>query len=81
MADERDYRLRISLTFPPEAKQYAEEIRELLLPLYQNAVNVNEDGMNTEISYIEVERCGNRLDPPKSCEVIARWEVGKGKVI
>lgn len=81
MPDNRDFRLRIDLTFPPAAKQYADQIRDVLLPLYQNATNINEGEPNSEISFIEVERCGHRLDPPQSCEVIARWEVGRGKVI
>ena len=78
MADERDYRIRLDLSFPPEARQYAERIRDALLPLYQNAVVINEGGDNEERGYIEVERCGHRIG--EACEVIARWEVGKGKV-
>lgn len=79
MADERDFRLRIDLTFPPEAKQNADQVRDALLPLYRNAVNINEGEPNAEVSHIEIERCGHRLGLP--CEVIARWEVGRGKVI
>lgn len=79
MADERDFRLRIDLTFPPEAKQYADQVRDALLPLYQKAVIINEGAANEEGGHIEVERCGHRLGLP--CEVIARWEVGRGKVI
>lgn len=78
MADERDFRIRMDLAFPPEAKDRAGQIRDLLLPLYQNAIVINEDGIE-ERGFIDIERCGHRLKLP--CEQIARWEVGKGKVV
>jgi hypothetical protein len=79
MADERDYRLRIDLCFPPEVKQYAEQIRNVLVQLYTHAVTINEGLGNQEIGFISLERDGHRLG--LSCNEIARWEVGKGKVI
>lgn len=81
MTEIRDYRIRMDLTFPPAAAQYIDQIRDALLPLYQNALNIHNGDPNAEISYIEIERCGHRLEPPQPCEVIARWEVGRGRVI
>lgn len=79
MADERDFRLRVDLTFPPEVKQYAEQLRDNLVQLYTFAVKINEGQENMEIGFIDIERCGHRLG--LSCDKIARWEVGKGKVL
>ena len=77
--DLRDYRLRIDLTFPPEVKEYAEQIRDVLVQLYTHAVPINPDEPNEEQGFIEIERCGHRLKLP--CDVIAKWIVGTGKVI
>ena len=79
MADERDYRLRVDLTFPPEVKQYAEQIRDVLVQLYAHAVVINEGGVNEEGGFIDIQRCGHRLG--LSCDTIGRWEVDKGKVL
>ena len=78
MADLRDYRLRVDLTFPPEVQQYAEQIRDVLVQLYQYAVVIHPDESNEEKGFIEIERCGHRLDLP--CDRVARWEVGEGQV-
>jgi len=79
MADERDFRVRMDLCFPPEVQDKAEQIKDFLLILYENAVVINDERENEERGFIDVERCGHRLG--LSCEKIARWEVGKGKVI
>ncbi len=79
MADERDFRIRMDLVLPKEAEQYADQIQTALTPFLNNAVIINEGLPNEESGYIEVERCGHRLN--QSCEKIARWEVGKGKVL
>ncbi len=79
MADKRDFRIKVDLSFPPKAAKYMEQIREALLPLYNHAIGINSGAGNEEPGFIEVERCGHRLNLP--CEVIARWETGKGKVI
>ena len=79
MADNRDFRVRMDLVLPEEAGQYADQIKDALIPFLSNAVIINEGLPNEESGYIEVERCGHRLN--QSCEKIARWEVGKGKVL
>ena len=77
--DLRDYRLRVDLTFPPEVKQYADELRDILIKLYTHAIVINEEQLNEERGFIDIERDGHRLG--LSCDIIARWEVGKGRVI
>lgn len=79
MADERDYRVRMDLCLPPEAVNYADQIRQALTPFIQYGVVINEGQDNEEGGYIEIERCGHRTGLP--CEKIARWEVGRGRVI
>ena len=78
MADLRDYRLRVDLAFPPEVAEYAKQIRDLLTQLYTHAVVINEGATNEERGFIEIERCGHRLGLP--CDVVERWEVGRGQV-
>ena len=78
MADKRDFRLRVDLTFPPEVKQYAEQIRGVLVRLYTNAVIIHPGESNEENGFIDIERCGHRLD--LACDKIARWEVDRGQV-
>lgn len=83
MADNRDDRIRINLTLPPEVRENhpekLDELRDLLLKALDMAVVINEGLPNEERGFIEVERCGHRIGEP--CEVLARWETGKGKVI
>ncbi len=79
MSDERDFRIKIDLTFPPNASQYADKIKDLLLPLYEHAIVINPDPENRDGGYIKVERCGHRLKLP--CDTIAQWNVGEGRVI
>jgi len=71
----------MDINLPPAAANYADEIRDALLPFLQHGVVINEGKIEEERGYIEIERCGHRLDPPQGCEVIARWEVGHGRVI
>lgn len=83
MADNRDDRIRIDLTLPPEVREnYPEklaEVKDLLIKALDLAVIINEGQDNEERGFFEVERCGHRIDEP--CEVILRYEVGKGQVI
>jgi len=79
MSDDRDFRIRMDLCLPPEASAYADQIRDALTPFLQYAVVINEGMPNEERGYIEVERDGHRTDQP--CQLLARWEVGIGRVI
>ena len=79
MADNRDFRIRMDLCLPPEAVNYADQIKEALTPFLKYGVVISEGKENEERGFIEIERCGHRLHLP--CTKIARWEVGKGKVL
>ena len=78
MADERDFRLKVDLNFPPEVVQYVERLRVMLVQLYTHAVVINEGQGNEERGFIEIQRCGHEIGEP--CEKIARYEVGRGRV-
>ena len=77
--DKRDYRVRIDLCFPPEQKAKADQLRDLIEPFLTSAVLINENKMNEERGFLDVERCGHRIGV--SCNKIERWEVKRGKVI
>ncbi len=79
MADNRDFRVRMDITLPPQAANYADQIREALAPFLQHGIIISEDKDFEERGYIDIERCGHRIG--ESCEKIARWEVGRGRVI
>lgn len=79
MPDERDFRIRMDLNFPPEAINYADQIRDALAPFIQHGIVINEGKVNEERGFIEIERCGHRLEI--DCEILARWEVGRGRVL
>ena len=76
---EKDYRIRMDITLPSNAKNYADQIKDALAPFIQYGVVINEGGTIEERGFIIVERCGHRIG--ESCEVIARWEVGRGRVL
>ena len=78
MADTRDIRVKIDLTFPKGSTK-ANQLRDAIAPFVQYAKNINEGEDNQELGYVQVERCGHSTGKP--CEVKARWEVGKGRVI
>ena len=81
--DNRDDRIKIDLALPPEIRiQYSDkliELKNILLQAIEVAVVINEGQFNEERGFISHERCGHRIGEP--CEEIARWEVGRGKVI
>ena len=79
MADNRDFRVRMDITLPLNAQNYAIQIRDALTPFIKHGVVINEGEENEERGFIKVERCGHRLK--EKCTVLARWEVGRGKVI
>ena len=77
--DNRDIRVRMDITLPPEAQNYADEIRDALTPFLQHGVVINEGQDIEERGFIDIERDGHRLG--EGCEKIARWEVGRGRVL
>ena len=76
--DNRDFRIRMDITLPPEAENRSTEIKDALLPFLQYGVIVNEGQSNEERGFVDVERCGHRIG--EECTRLARWEVGKGRV-
>jgi len=79
MADNRDFRVRVDINLPPQAANYVDQIRDALTPFLQYGVVISEGDIEEERGFIDIERCGHRIEEP--CEKIARWEVGKGRVI
>jgi len=79
MVDERDFRVTMDLCLPPNAASRAEEIRDALTPFIRYGVVIKEGTQAEERGFIEVIRCGHRIG--EACEKLARWEVGRGKVI
>ncbi|KKL23313.1 hypothetical protein LCGC14_2426650, partial [marine sediment metagenome] len=77
--DNRDIRVRIDLTIPIGRKARAEALRDAIQPFIQYAKNINEGLDNAEMGHVTVEKCGHSQGLP--CEVIARWEVDKGRTI
>jgi hypothetical protein len=73
MADLRDFRVRIDLTFPPECQKEAEQLQILAEKLSVKAININADKENMETSYVDIERCGHRLGLP--CEKITHKDI------
>lgn len=78
MAEEKDRRIRLDITFPAGSAK-ANELIDAIEPFIRLARNINVGKDNEETGYLSVEDCGHSTGQP--CKVIARWEVGKGKVI
>ena len=70
------YKVNLVLHFDNEAP--IQQARDLLLPLYQHAIVINEGQDNEERGYIQLEHCLH--DEGGECVKLARWEVGKGRV-
>jgi len=69
----------MDIALPPEAINYADRIRDALLPFIQYGIVINEGGDNEERGFIDVEMCGHNIG--EVCIRLARWEVGRGKVV
>lgn len=74
-------KITITLHLPEAALGKLDEMKELLLPFFTNAVVINEGEENEERGFIELGKCYHDETPTQPCEKIARWEVGRGKVI
>jgi len=70
------YKITLVLHFKDEAP--IQKAKDFLLPLYQNAITINEGQDNEERGFIELEKC--KHDEGEPCKKIGRWEVGRGKV-
>jgi len=75
----KDIRIRMDLVLPPEATEHRDAIRDALTPFLKYGIVIHEGTANEERGFIEVEACGHRTGD--SCEIVARWEVGRGRVI
>ncbi|KKL16935.1 hypothetical protein LCGC14_2490570 [marine sediment metagenome] len=76
-----NYTLKLSLHYPEGARNHEQAVRDALTPFAQHAVITNEGADNEERGFIDVEKCYHDEVPTKPCEKVARWEVGRGKVI
>ena len=78
--NKRDRRLVLDLAVPYDADiPTFDKIETILAPIFKKAVVINEGQPNEERGYISIVLCGHRFG--ESCNEVARWEVGKGKVI
>lgn len=71
--DNRDFRIRIDLTFAPKDEKIARTLYDYIISHSDKAIIINKGLANEEKGLVEIERCGHRLKLP--CEVIARREV------
>ncbi len=74
------YKLTVTLHYPEAVRNYEAEVRQALTPLFQNAVVINEGELNEERGAIEVHKCYHDTEPTRPCELVARFEVGRGQV-
>jgi hypothetical protein len=74
-------RVRTDLAFEIANQAQAIALRDAIVPFYTHAVVINEGEDNEERGYISAENCGHDEDPPVPCVEIARWEVGRGRVV
>ena len=70
------YKISLELHFEEEAT--IQQAKDQLLPLYQNAIVINEGQENEERGFIELQHCLHDIGEP--CVKLARWEVGRGRV-
>lgn len=73
MPDNRDFRVRINLTFDPADEGVARGIYNHCKNQMSKAVNISVDAIPDEISFVSLELCGHRLGV--ECEEIAREEI------
>ena len=70
--------IRINLAFEDEDPQG--DIVEEVLRHIDSAIVIQEGEINEERGYVELLD-NNHNNPNQPCNVTARWEVGRGKVI
>ena len=76
------YTIDLKLAFKKSDKAQAEALRYALAPFFLKAVNINEGLDNEEISFIEVRECyHDETSRTIQDKILARWEVGRRKVI
>lgn len=71
----------MDLSFAIANRAQAEQLRDALVPFAKNAVVINEGSANEERGYISAEQCYHDEIPPRDCVELARWEVGRGRVL
>ena len=76
------YTVDLKLAFNKAGKAQAESLRDALAPYFLKAVNINEGLDNQETGFIEVRECYHD-DPTRTIQdkILARWEVGRGRII
>ena len=78
MPDNRDNQIVVNLIVPADVDIDFDLIRQALVPLWNQAIIVNEGQENEERGYIALIKHGHRSK--LKCETVARWEIGRGKV-
>lgn len=73
MADNRDWRVRIDLNFPPEDEGVARGVFNHAKNQMDKAVPIFGPDITYEATYIELERDGHRTHEP--CEILEKEEV------
>ena len=71
--DNRDIRIRIDLTFPPDKEGIARGLFTHIKNRMDGAVNINPGGINEELGYVSLERCGHRIGEP--CDLVEKHDV------
>ena len=76
------YTIDLKIAYKKLDKKQFEALRDAITPFFEKAVNINEGLGNEEVSFIEVREC-HHDDPTRTIQdiILARWEVGRGKVI
>ena len=77
-----NYRITADLSFPKDKKDLADKAMSYLCSLCKEAVIINAGLDNVEGGYAEEREC-NHDDLTRTIPdvILARWEVGRGKVI
>lgn len=73
MPDNRDFRIRCDLTFPPEEEGVARGLITHLWNQIGKAININPGEPFEERGYASLELCGHRIG--ESCEIVENHDV------
>ena len=75
------YQIRLNGHLPEAAIDYVNKIRDAITPIFKAMVVVNEGKDTEERGYFEIIESHHDETPTQPCPVLARWEVGRGKVL
>ena len=75
------YQLGLNGHLPEKAIDYVNKIRDVVTPIFKAMVVVNEGKDTEERGYFEIIESHHDTNPTTPCKVLARYEVGRGRVI